>query len=67
MIALYFVFIASNKKVIANYKKLAEKYQLSCDFSKKVGMKTHPSAEGIYRNRQVKIESVVRDSLTAKM
>ncbi len=65
-IALYFVFIASNKKVIANYKKLAEKYQLSCDFSKKVGMKTHPSAEGIYRNRQVKIESVVRDSVDGK-
>lgn len=65
-IVLYFVFIASNKKVISNYKKLAEKYQLSCDFSKKVGMKTHPRAEGIYRSRQVKIESILRDSLDGR-
>ncbi len=65
-IVLYFVLIASNKKVISNYKKLAEKYQLICDFGKKVGMKTHPHAEGIYRNRQVKIESVVRDSIDGK-
>lgn len=35
-------------------------------FGKKVGMKTHPHAEGIYRNRQVKIESVVRDSIDGK-
>ncbi|HMQ78161.1 MAG TPA: hypothetical protein PKE39_07670 [Ignavibacteria bacterium] len=65
-IALYFVLVASNKRVISNFKKLSEKYQLICDFSKKVGMKTHPAAEGIYRNRQVKIESVVRDSIDGK-
>ena len=62
-IVLYFVFIASNKKVKSNYKKLSEKYQLSTDLSKKVGMKTHPTAEGIYRSRRVKIESAVRDSI----
>lgn len=65
-IVLYFVLAASNKRVISNYKKLAEKYQLSCDLSKKVGMKTHPHAEGIYRSRNVKIESVVRDSIDGK-
>lgn len=65
-IVLYFVFIASNKKVISNFKKLAEKYRLICDFKKKVGMKTHPIAEGIYRNRKIKIDSTVRDSLDGK-
>lgn len=65
-IVFYFVFISSNKKVVSNFKKLSEKYQLISDFTKKVGMKTHPSAEGIYRNRQVKIESIVRDSLDGK-
>ncbi|HAX49575.1 MAG TPA: hypothetical protein PK605_07265 [Ignavibacteria bacterium] len=62
-IVLYFVLIASNKKVVSNYRKLNDKYQLDTDLSKKVGMKTHPCAEGIYRSRQVKIESVVRDSV----
>lgn len=62
-IVLYFLMISANKKIIANYKKLAEKYSLECDYSKKVGMKTHPNAHGIYRSRQVKIESVVRDSI----
>ena len=42
---------------------MTEKYSLESDFTKKVGMKTHPSAKGIYRNRPVKIESVVRDSI----
>ncbi len=62
-IVFYFLFISSNKKVIANFKKLTEKYSLEPDFSKKVGMKTHPSVHGIYRNRQIKFESVVRDSI----
>jgi len=62
-VVLYFVLVAANKRVIANYKKLSEKYELTTDLSKKVGMKTHPFAEGIYRSRQVKIESVVRDSV----
>lgn len=62
-IAIYFVFLKGRKKVITNYKKLAEKYSLECDYSKKVGMKIHPKGHGIYRNRQVKIESAVRDSI----
>lgn len=65
-IVLYFVFIASNKKVISNFKKLSEKYQLICDFSKKAGMKPHPNAEGIYRNRKIKINSTIRDSVDFK-
>lgn len=65
-IVLYFIFIASGKKVISNFKKLAEKYKLTCDFSKKIGMKIHPAAEGIYRNRSIKIESTVRDSMDGK-
>ncbi len=62
-IALYFVMFTSRKKVVSNYNKLTEKYSFECDYSKKVGMKTHPSARGIYRNRQVKIESTIRDSV----
>ncbi len=62
-IAIYFVFLRGRKKVISNYNKLAEKYSLECDYSKKVGMKIHPNGHGIYRNRKVKIESAVRDSI----
>lgn len=65
-IVLYFVFIASGKKVISNFKKLAEKYKLNCDFTKKIGMKTYPIAEGVYRNRKINIESMVRDSVDGK-
>ncbi len=62
-IVLYFLMISANKKVISNYKKLTEKYDLVCDYTKKVGGKTHPKANGIYRNRQIQIESVIRDSI----
>lgn len=62
-IVVYFVFFRTNKKVLANYKKLGEKYSLETDMSKKVGMKNHPTAHGVYRNRQVKFESVIRDSM----
>lgn len=62
-IALYFVMFASKRKVLSNYKKLNEKYSFECDYSKKVGMKVHPNAHGIYRSRQVKIESAIRDSI----
>ncbi|MEO8511977.1 MAG: hypothetical protein ABI543_00325 [Ignavibacteria bacterium] len=62
-IVLYIVLISTDKKVISNYKKLGEKYSLVCDYSKKIGMKTHPNANGMYRNRPVKIESAVRDSI----
>jgi hypothetical protein len=65
-VVLYFLFIASNKKVNSNFKKLTEKYSLASDFSKKVGMKTYPNVYGIYRNRQIKFESVVRDSIDGK-
>lgn len=59
---LFLYLVSSNKRVINNYKKLSEKYGLVCDFSKKAGMKNHPSAAGIYRNRNVKIESVMMNS-----
>lgn len=62
-IALYYLMYAAKKKVVSNYNKLNEKYSFECDFSKKVGMKTHPSAHGIYRNRQIRVESVIRDSI----
>ena len=62
-IVLYFLMFTANKKVISNYKKLSEKYQFECDYTKKVGMKTHPNAHGVYRNRFVKIESAIRDSI----
>ena len=65
-VVLFFIMMASNKKVVSNYNKLKEKYSLHSDFSKKVGMKHHPSAEGIYRNRNIKIESVVKDSVDGK-
>lgn len=62
-IVVYFVFFRTNKKVLSNYNKLKEKYGLELNLEKKVGMKNHPSAHGLYRNRQIKIESVVIDSL----
>jgi hypothetical protein len=65
-IAVYILFISSNRKVISNFKKLADKYSFQTDFSKKIGMKTHPSASGVYRNRNIHIESIIRDSLDGK-
>lgn len=62
-LVLFFIMYSAKKKVVSNYKKLAEKYSFECDYSKKVGMKTHPSAKGQYRNRPIKIESVIRDSI----
>jgi hypothetical protein len=65
-IVLLFVMLSANKRVLKNYSSLADKYNLAVDTSKKIGMKTHPSASGIYRNRNIKIESVVRDSIEGK-
>ncbi|MBZ0203617.1 MAG: hypothetical protein IT281_01240 [Ignavibacteria bacterium] len=65
-IVLFFVMRGSNKKVIKNYKKLGEKYDLNIDLTKKVGMKNHPHASGTYRRRNIKIESVIRDSIDGK-
>ncbi len=65
-IVLFAFMSGSNKKTIKNYKKLEEKYGLQSDYSKKVGMKTHPSSQGMYRGRNVKIESIVRDSIEGK-
>lgn len=65
-VVLYFIMVASNKKVVRNFGKLKEKYELHTDLSKKVGMKHHPSAEGIYRNRNIKVESVIKDSVDGK-
>ncbi|MCC6865908.1 MAG: hypothetical protein IT280_07075 [Ignavibacteria bacterium] len=62
-IAVYFIFFRTNKKVLGNYGKLAEKYSLNVDTTKKIGMKNHPVANGVYRNKSVKIESQVRDTL----
>lgn len=65
--AILFLFmLGSNKKTINNFRKLEEKYGLQCDYSKKVGMKNHPHAHGIYRNRNIRIESMVRDSVEGK-
>lgn len=64
---LIFIFIASsNKKTVNNFKKLEEKYGLKADFSKKVGMKKHPNAQGVYRNRNVKIDSIITDAVDTK-
>jgi len=60
------MMLGANKRVLKNYRSLADKYNLSIDTSKKIGMKTHPAASGVYRNRSVKIESVVRDSIEGK-
>jgi len=65
MMLFMFMFF-SNKKVIKNYQKLHQKYGLKTDFSKKEGMKIHPTAYGIYRNKDIKIESTVRESLNGK-
>lgn len=65
-IVLFFVLKGSNKKVIKNYNKLGEKYDLNIDLTKKVGMKNHPRAVGTYRNRNIKVESVIRDSVDGK-
>lgn len=64
---ILFIFMRfSNKKVIKNYQKLHRKYGLKTDFTKKDGMKIHPSAYGIYRNKDIKIESTVRETLNGK-
>lgn len=63
---LFFFLLGSNKKTINNFKKLEEKYGMKADFSKKVGMKPHPLAYGLYRNRNIKIESIIRDSVDGK-
>lgn len=65
-IVLLLMMLSANKRVVKNYTSLAEKYNLAVDTSKKIGMKTHPSASGIYRNRNIRIESVVRDSIEGK-
>lgn len=62
-IFLFFIMLSGNRKIIKNFNKLKEKYSLNCDYSKKVGMKTHPSASGMYRNRKIKIETIIRDSI----
>lgn len=65
-IILFILMVNSNKKTISNFKKLEEKYGLQADYSKKVGMKSHPVAQGSYRGRNIKIESVIRDSVEGK-
>ncbi len=65
-IIFFFVYMNAKKKIIKNYKKLEEKYGLSCDYSKKVGMTAHPSAQGLYRSRNIKIESIIRDTIEGK-
>ncbi len=65
-IVLFFIMKGSNKKVIKNYQKLSQKYDLNIDITKKVGMKNHPHALGTYRSRNIKIESVIRDSIDGK-
>lgn len=46
-----FLFLRySNNKVAGYFKKLAEKYGISIDVNKKIGLAKYPSAEGMYRN-----------------
>lgn len=64
---LIFIFIASsNKKTLGNFKKLEEKYGLKADYSKKVGLKKHPNAQGVYRGRNVRIDSIITDAVDTK-
>jgi hypothetical protein len=63
---LFLFMLVSNKKTIRNYQKLHRKYGLKTDFTKKDGMKIHPSAFGIYRNKDIKIETTKRESLNGK-
>lgn len=65
-IILLIILSNSKKKVIGNFRKLSEKYGLDCDVPKKSGMKNRPSAEGTYRSRNVRIETVVTASIMSK-
>ncbi len=49
-IFIYIFLRYSNKTVAGYFKKLAEKYGISIDVNKKIGLAKYPSAEGMYRN-----------------
>jgi len=59
---LFFVKVNVRKNLISNFKKLNEKYGLEFDISKRSGSTALPSARGIYRSRNVKIESLDHDA-----
>lgn len=63
LIFILVIWLKASQKIVKSFKKLEEKYSMKCDYSKKVGMKTHPSATGIYRNRSLKIETLIRDTV----
>ena len=43
--------------LVKNYKKIGEIYNANIDLNKKVGSAKYPSAHGIYRSREILIES----------
>jgi hypothetical protein len=49
-IFIFFFLRYTNKSVAGYFKKLKEKYNISVDLNKKIGMAKFPSAEGMYRN-----------------
>jgi hypothetical protein len=48
-IFIFFFLRYTNKNAAGYFKKLAEKYNISIDVNKKIGMAKFPSAEGMYR------------------
>ncbi|MCX7877377.1 MAG: hypothetical protein N2510_01910 [Ignavibacteria bacterium] len=63
---LWIINSATGKSVKKIFRKLEDKYSFKTDYSKKVGFKNLPSAWGIYRNRNVKIESILADTPDGK-
>lgn len=49
-IFIFFFLRYTNKSVAGYFKKLGEKYNISVDLNKKIGIAKFPSAEGMYRN-----------------
>lgn len=65
--ALLWIFNSTSGKNIKKiFKTLGDKYSFTTDYSKKIGMKTYPIASGLYRNRRIKIESVLLDTIDGK-
>jgi len=61
-----FIAVSSGRNVRKNFRKLEDKYGLQIDFSKNIGIQVLPSASGVYRNRKIKIESHITDTIDGK-
>ena len=65
--AFIFFFVRfSNKSVVEYFKKLAEKYNLTLNESKKIGIRKFPSAEGMYRGYPLYIGTVNKEETNYK-